>query len=48
MSGYVSDEVKKQQSYHYYNNTNLYVSFTKKALKEYQIRPLTQIALHEL
>ncbi|CDW89035.1 4-phosphopantetheinyl transferase [Stylonychia lemnae] len=34
MSGYVSEEVKLQQSYHYYNNTNFFVTFRQKYLKE--------------
>lgn len=33
MSGYVSEEVKLQQSFHYYNNTNFFVTFREKYLK---------------
>lgn len=33
MQGYVSEEVKQQQQFKYYNNSNLYVTFTEKSLK---------------
>ena len=32
-TGYVSDEVKEQQEYHHYNNTNFFISFRQSYLK---------------
>jgi hypothetical protein len=41
MSGYVSDEVKAQQVFYLYNNTNLYVTFRKKFLDSRSSRDLS-------
>ena len=37
-SGFVSDEVKEQQAYHHYNNTNFFVTFRDKYIKEKPIK----------
>ena len=39
-SGYVSDEVKEQQQFHHYNNTNFFVTFRGKYLKQTPIKEL--------
>ena len=33
-TGYVSDEVKEQQVFYHYNNTNLFISFREKYIKK--------------
>ena len=38
--GYVSEEVKLQQEYHHYNNTNLFVTFRDKYLKTSTVKDL--------
>ncbi len=40
MSGYVSEEVKAQQVFYLYNNTNLYVTFRKKFMDKRSSRDL--------
>ncbi len=39
-TGYVSDEVKEQQAFHHYNNTNFFVTFRDKYLKQKPIKEL--------
>lgn len=48
MSGYVSEEVKLQQSFHYYNNTNLFVTFRKKFLDSQSSKELAVVIKQEL
>ena len=38
--GFVSDTVKLQQSYHHYNNTNLFVTFKHKYLNQQKAKEL--------
>ena len=38
--GYLSDTVKLQQTYHHYNNTNLFVTFKEKYLKKQKAKDL--------
>lgn len=40
MSGYVSQEVKDQQVFHLYNNTNFFVTFRAKYLKDQSAKQL--------
>lgn len=48
MSGYVSPEVKAQQIFYLYNNTNLYVTFRKKFLDTKSSKDLAMlVALDE-
>ena len=39
-TGYVSDDVKEQQQFHNYNNTNFFVTFRESYLKEKPIKEL--------
>ena len=39
-TGYVSDEIKEQQQFHHYNNTNFFVTFRAKYLKQTPIKEL--------
>eukprot|EP00347_Sterkiella_histriomuscorum_P024178 403332037 len=48
MSGYVSEEVKLQQTFHFYNNTNFYVSFRKKFLDQSSSKQLAALIKSEL
>jgi hypothetical protein len=41
-TGYVSEEVKKQQEFKYYNNTNLYVTFRDKYIKDKPAKDLAK------
>jgi len=47
MDGYVSEEVKLQQTYHLYNNTNFFVTFRGKYLKEESVKQLAESAVRE-
>jgi len=38
--GFVSDTVKLQQTYHHFNNTNLFVTFKEKYLKQSKAKEL--------
>lgn len=49
MSGYVSEEVKLQQVFHLYNNTNFFVSFRQKFLAKSSAKQLAQeVVIEEL
>ena len=47
MSGYVSEEVKAQQVFYLYNNTNLYVTFRKKFMDKRSSRDLAVAVVME-
>ena len=42
MDGYVSPEVKAQQNFKYYNNSNMYVTFRAEALKDHTVKELAE------
>ena len=48
MDGYVSEEVKLQQSYHFYNNTNFFVTFRSEYLKDQTVKQLAASVVKEV
>ena len=46
-TGYVSEEVKDQQVYKYYNNTNFFVTFRETYLSQVSVKQLSQLVVKQ-